>query len=220
MTISSVLRIVISKIWVPILFSILAASFIFTQLNTPEFVSNLTINLPTQANAFSLNLNYSNPDSTSLRNNNVNINSMQTMLDTSGYLTNRYQSIDVQAQIAKKMNISADNLSRETPLYLVINQGLGYVNLTYKSNNKSQSEAFYEAVLSTHKSLIQEWNTGKTDQFVVKETSNFPSHSYTISPNRQSQIIPVIASFLFGLLLVIIWHFLNTILSSKAKSQI
>jgi len=219
MTISTLLQIIIKKIWVPVLFSILAALFIFTQFNSPEFVSNLTVNLPTQANTFSLSLNYNKQDVANLKTNDVSIQSMQTMLDTSGYLVNRYQSIDVQAQIAKKMNISADNLSRETPFYQVINQGLGYVNLTYKSNNKNQSDTFYEAVLSVHKSLIQEWNTGKTDQFIVKETSNFPSHSYTISPNRQSQIIPIIASFLFGILLVIIWHVLNTSLSSKAKSQ-
>jgi len=205
MTFSNLFSVIIKRIWLPILFAVLAAAILLTQFNRPQFGSTVTVGMPTNGQGFSLQLNYEVPAINENQSKDVSVQSMQTALDTSVYLSKRYQAIDVQAAIAKKMGISTNNLSSESPFYTVNNQGFGYVNVSFQSANKSEVDAFQKAVQETHAMIVDEWNTGRNGPFLVEKTPQFPSTQYQIDANIQSLFIPVLAVFLLGCVLIILW---------------
>jgi len=209
MTFSELRKKLFHRIWLPILFAVIATSIMFGFFNKPTFVSTITVGMPTRSNNFSFNLNYDVQATSQNKANDVSINSLQTVLDTSSYLIKRYSSPDVQASIFSRMNISVNNLSRETPGYEIASQGLGYVNLSYKSTTREQAESFKSAVIDTHKKIIDEWNSGRSDDLKVQYNQTFEPLVYQVSPNMQSLIIPIIASFVFGLLIILIWPYQN-----------
>jgi len=171
----------------------------------PQTASSMTVGMPTRGQRFSFTLNYDADVPELNRSNDVSIQSMQTVLDTSAYVAKRYQAVDVQAMIAEEMGISTNNLSAIDPFYTVLNQGFGYVNLTFQSTDASQVDQFEAAVQTAHAAIIEEWNTGRTEDFMIDETPQFPSWQYQVDPNIQSLMIPVFAAFMIGLAAIVMW---------------
>ncbi len=117
------------------------------------------------------------------------------------YFMNRFNSVDIQAQIANQIGYSTDNLRRQSPFYSIVDYDLGGLGFEFVSTDRNQVEKFDEAVSVVFENIVQEWNQEK-DVFAVRLLSDYTQASVIlVRPNLQQYALPIVAGFVFGLAL-------------------
>jgi hypothetical protein len=121
------------------------------------------------------------------------------------YISARFESIEVQSKIAEEAGIGVADFNALNPFYTVVEQGGGYVSISYISNSRQQAENFLRASKLIYQEIIQvERNSRELAIFKVDPKTEFIENVAEVSRSPQYQALPSLAGLLLGVTVALI----------------
>lgn len=176
--------------WVFVLVMVVTIGIVFPQIRQETFIASTTVGLQ-------LNNENLPQDGDEL------IGYTDSLEEFSLFLTNRYNAIEVQTIIASEADIET-YFDDEEAFYTVINQGGGFVNVSYLAEDEEQAENFVNGVQSAYETIVNEWNSSRLTRFQITPQTEFTTTVQAQELSTQLKLLPIITGFLVGLLLIII----------------
>lgn len=195
MNIRDLINLYIKRIWIVILLTSLIGGYMYVELGKKStYTTNLTLGLSLnslpQSDPVSLeNINQSNSD-------NIFINTLGPL---SRLMLLRFKSLSVQKTIADEANIALPATAEKVPIYDVIENGLGYITITYKDNNEETVNKVKNAIIRAYKNvIIPEWNEKKQDKYKIKAQDNINQAIVKSDNSLQTRLTPAFAVFVLA----------------------
>jgi capsular polysaccharide biosynthesis protein len=203
MTFSELTKKILNRWWIVLLVTLLSVvlTFLFN-FNQKNYVSNISVglNLNSESVVDSNDVFLSSLKQTVQSNTFAEISKSLSL-----YLNGKFQSLSVQSKIAEKVGTKIDSSNEKKPFYNIQDQGLGYVSLTYYTNSKEEADKFIQAVQDVYKNeIIKEWNNQRSNTLTIRPNDFFIKSVNEYNLPIEIQILPVFASFILTLVLVVI----------------
>jgi len=184
--------------WLIIILTSVSAILSFQFLSAPTYQANIT-----------LGLNFNNPKFLETKQDSVFVE-QPNFLDTQGklsrYLENRLASIDSQQIIVKELELLNLNLNSDRPIYKLTDQELGFITISYSTNQKTKAEKFNQVMQQqVYPNIVKEWNDSRLENFQISAIQSPSQNIQEISSSIQTKLIAPVAAFVITSLLVILW---------------
>ena len=127
----------------------------------------------------------------------------ESLDDFSLYLTSRFTTVEIQDIIARTLETTV-LYSEEEAFYTVTNQGGGFVNLFYVAGSSAEAEKFIDGAKSAYETLVEEWNQTRLTRFQITPQTEFTEVVVAQEASLQMRAVPVFASVLLGVLLLLV----------------
>lgn len=137
------------------------------------------------------------------------------------YLENRFRSVLVQQDLARRVNLQLEKTRLDLPFYEVKRQGMGFLLIQYQTKSEDQARLFLEEVKKVYTDkIIPEWNESRQEVFKITPMQNFQTTVAELSKPKQLLLLPSAIGFLFGLLLALWLPDLPNNLSNKFGKKV
>jgi hypothetical protein len=189
------------KNWWIILLTIVASNiFLLPKTNDPVYLASTTVGI-----------NINNPQFQSVatsQNSNLAANYDALLKEFSLYLTSRYQSPDIQTELAKRLEKQV-NIDLKKPFYSVNTQSAGFVNVSLSVPNEGEAVKFNNAVIAVYDEVIlQEWNKNRPSLFTIENSDKSRKFTSTYNKNQpllQMSALPSLVGVLCGIAIALIF---------------
>jgi hypothetical protein len=190
MTIEELIRRLIKFWWVLVSVTLAFTLILFPWSRNVEYLASVGIGL-----------NFNNPALSTFEQSQVAY--VESFQQLTIFLESRFSSIEIQSQVAKEIGMSQMNYNPKKAFYTITTQGAGFVSISHTSSTKSESELFLTAIKSAYIDIVAEWNQSRQREFTIEPMANFVESVDEVRKPYQLQILPSMAGFILGLLLVI-----------------
>lgn len=191
----------IKRIWIILLLTSVIGGYMYVDLGTKStYTANLTLGL-------SLNsLPQSDPVSLEAINQQ---NSDNIFISTLGPLSRlmllRFKSLSIQKTIADEANITLPTTAEKVPIYDVIENGLGFITITYKDSNETRANKVKDAIINAYNNvIIPEWNEKKQDKYKIKAQDNINQAVVKSNNSVQTRLTPALAVFIITSIIILL----------------
>lgn len=121
----------------------------------------------------------------------------------SNFLVTNFGSIYTQDKVAKELGLAMP--ANKKLLFEITQPENGYVTLTYRDDNIAKAEKFFQVATEIYKNqIIPKWNQNRLSNFTVKPVDNFERTIIRRVVPLQMKILPMVASILTFLVLIIL----------------
>jgi len=190
MTIEELIKRLVKFWWVVVTVTLAFTLILFPWSKNVEYLASVGVGV-----------NFNNPSlSTSEGGREAYVDALQQL---TLFLEQRFSSIEIQSSIAKGIGFGDRNFNPKKPFYTVTVQGGGFVSISHTSPDRAESESFLTFVKSAYTKIVAEWNQTRLREFTIDPMQNFVESIDEVGKPNQLQILPTMAGFVLGLLLVI-----------------
>lgn len=121
----------------------------------------------------------------------------------SNFLVTNFSSTYTQDKVAKELGLVIP--ANKKSLFEITKPENGYVTLTYRDENIAKTEKFFQVVTEIYKNqIIPKWNQNRLSNFTIKPIDNFERTIIKQVVPLQIKILPIIASILTFLILIVL----------------
>jgi hypothetical protein len=191
MTFQHFLKKLIKYFWVFILVSATIFLVWNNVITKPEFLGNISVGA-----------NFSNIE---INDNNMNSEKDYSTLSTnlSKLLSAKYSSISIQQIYAKELGFSVNKGSEKKPIYEIVDQGLGFISITYVANSEDEAKKFIEITKNVYKEkIIPDWNQNRSSSYIINPNTDFISSVSLIKTSTLNYSIPVLIAVITSLVII------------------
>ena len=147
-------------------------------------------------------------------------NHADSLTKLGSYLENRFKSIEIQNKVAAETGIPDGRVDNKKAFFDVVNQENGFVSLVASFDNVDTANRFLTSVKRNYRSLIEvEKNQIEGSAFKIRPMDTFNEAIITVKTPIQFRLLPLLAGFMFGLLLVLVLPIKTKMLTHEGGAQ-
>lgn len=180
--------------WWWLVLSILVFNLIFWPLITKkEYIAEIQVGV-----------NFNNSALLNISDKTFTVGYIDSLEDFSIYLQNRFKSLAIQTELARKVNLNIKKLNLDIPFYTIKSQKMGFVLIQYKTDSEDLARLFLNEVKEVYKTrIIPEWNESRQEVFKIEGMQNFQTAIVELDKPKQALIMPSVAGALVGFSLIL-----------------
>ncbi len=130
---------------------------------------------------------------------------VDSLREFSLYLSNRFKSVEVQSNIAKKAGLGIGNFDSINAFYNVTDQSGGFITISYDAGSEEAGQTFLRAVQDQYAELIQlERSNGQLQAFQIEPSTEFITDISQVRRSTQFRLLPSVAGLMIGTAIAII----------------
>lgn len=188
--------------WIPILSTLIFTAAFLPSLLKEQYEGNLTVGINVDSKEiFWEEITYEeckdDEEQRILKRNNY----IETIKLFGDYFINIVTDTDTQAEIAKEMGKTTDNLDEKDPFFETDNHGLGVINFKYQNEDKEDAKNFIKATKKVYINIINDLNDDQ-DLYTISRSDIFWEEVIKVEKPLQQKVLPTLAGLTFGLAFV------------------